>query len=158
MFPFFVVFDVISFYKHNMYRNSTQTIMIFFISEYSTFVIIIIIFLLLNCPHEPAHIRTTMQLVNYYCSFVIFTHKKHKLSGLFRLPCMCACISVCVLLKIYTFYRTCLAGLFNGIYRLLSVGRGLCSGLVWYLHWGKKNEVGRQGWKKVERVQVMHFI
>lgn len=39
----FFVFDVISFYKHNMYRNSTQTNMFFiffFISEYNFFFII----------------------------------------------------------------------------------------------------------------------
>lgn len=123
------------FYKHNMYRNSTQTNMFlnfffFFISKYNSFLWV------LNSPHEPA----TYIHNDFFCVFflfllmnysnhpfevqvlAVFTHKAHTTwAGSFgacmhascaRASHMPACVPVDVMwcacvFQIYMSYRVC---------------------------------------------------
>lgn len=156
-FPFFVS-DVISFYKHNMYRKSTQTNMFlffFFISEYN--------FLMsfkqssrashicIQCNFCLLLFKSTTVLV-CYVGFVVFIHTKHRFGqgGLHTLQlvslcsvqrplsCLCVLWYVCMF-EIYMLYRTCPSW---HLHVVICSKRTLV--LIWYLHLEKMaaREVG----------------
>lgn len=166
--PFFVLpVILVFFYKHNMYRNSTQTNMFlnyfFFISKYNLWV--------LNSPHEPAtyihneffcvfwgfFCSVIIQIIRLRCRFWRFSHTKHTQfeQGALGLACTphvqgpLTCLHVylwapCGAFQIYMWYRV------RSEWQLHIQGEPLtpppppARSLVWYIHQNKDG--GREVW------------
>lgn len=170
--PFFVLPVILFFYKHNMYRNSTQTNMflnyVFFISKYNSFLWV------LNSPHKPAtHIHNEyflcgfiffvffvcsliIQIIRLRCKFWRFSHTKRTqfeqgASGLACTPRVQGPLT-CLHVYLWTscgapacFRFTCRTEcVLNGIYTSRSGATPPARFLLWYLHWNKDG--GRGVW------------
>lgn len=155
IFSLFFVFDVISLYKHNMYRNSTQTNMFlffFFISEYN--------FLMsFKQSARASHIRTQCKFYHSnqqllfvcYVLLVLYTQSLGRevqaciRSSLCRCvvqrPLSCLCECVCVF-EIYMLH------VLHGIYMLIKAD-SFSSGI----YTGKKMAAREVGGQRSERVK-----